>query len=79
VTVDTDSRFVQGKELQTKCGWTPFVDWPMRGRVVRTKVRDTVVFESGRVFVRPGFGRSVDHSDALVADRVGSLAAALPR
>jgi carbamoyl-phosphate synthase/aspartate carbamoyltransferase/dihydroorotase len=59
VWVDTDSRSVIGETLFTKCGWSPFAGWPVRGRVVRTVVRGTVAFEDGQVRVPAGFGRAV--------------------
>jgi dihydroorotase len=59
VWVDTDSRFDIGEGLFTKCGWSPFVGWPVRGRVVRTVVRGTVAYEDNRVRVPAGFGQRV--------------------
>ncbi len=58
-TVDTESRFVIGDGLLTKCGWTPFAGLPVRGRVLRTVVRGIVAYEEGQVQVPPGFGRAV--------------------
>jgi carbamoyl-phosphate synthase/aspartate carbamoyltransferase/dihydroorotase len=58
VLVDTDDSYVLcGQDQFTKCGWTPFEGWRVRGRVIRTWVRDALAFDQGRVVVAPGFGR----------------------
>lgn len=41
----------------TRCDWSPFAGMTVRGRVLRTRLRGTTVFEDGEVRVQPGFGR----------------------
>ncbi len=45
--------------LMTKCGWTPFVDVPLRGCVVSVTIRGTEVYRDGKVLVAPGSGRVI--------------------
>ena len=60
VTVQTDASYeLTSRDLFTKCAWTPFEGWRVRGRVLRTTVRGTVAYDDGRVLVAPGFGQRV--------------------
>jgi carbamoyl-phosphate synthase/aspartate carbamoyltransferase/dihydroorotase len=43
----------------TRCGWTPFEGWKVKGRVRRVVLRGETAFEDGRVLAKPGFGRNV--------------------
>ncbi len=56
--VDPSAEWVIGDvPLFTKCNWTPFAGWPVRGAVQRVLVRGRRVFDAGRVTVERGFGR----------------------
>lgn len=47
VEVDLDSEYtIDSRNLFTKCGWSPFNDVKMKGRVVRTVLRGKEVFHS---------------------------------
>ena len=43
-------------DLQTKCGWNPFVETPLVGRVERVVLRGQVAYEANKVSARPGSG-----------------------
>jgi len=43
--------------LQTKCGWTPFTDVEVAGRVLNTTLRGHRVFDGERVVAEPGSGQ----------------------
>jgi carbamoyl-phosphate synthase/aspartate carbamoyltransferase/dihydroorotase len=61
VEVDPAACWVLSQEgLFTKCGWTPFAGYPVRGRVRRVVVRGQTAFEDGQIRVQPGFGRVVE-------------------
>ncbi len=45
---------LKNEGLLTKCGWTPFVDMTVIGKVRRTTLRGTIVYEDGNVIARPG-------------------------
>lgn len=60
VEVDAEAAWeIQGANLLTRAGWTPFEGWRVRGRIVRVVVRGTEAFRDGKVLVSPGFGRNV--------------------
>jgi len=60
VLVNPDAEWTISNEgLFTKCGWTPFAGWRVRGRVVRVFLRGRLVFAEGRVLAPPGSGRRV--------------------
>jgi dihydroorotase-like cyclic amidohydrolase len=47
---------IDSKNLFTKCGWSPFDGWKVKGKVVRVFIRGKKVFENDRIIVKPGFG-----------------------
>jgi dihydroorotase (multifunctional complex type) len=58
--VDPRDAWVIGDRPQfTKCGWTPFAGWPVRGSVRRTMARGRWAFADGAILARPGSGRNV--------------------
>jgi carbamoyl-phosphate synthase/aspartate carbamoyltransferase/dihydroorotase len=48
---------IQGAQLFTKCGWTPFEGMTVRGRVTSVRLRGTLVYQEGEVLAPPGFGQ----------------------
>lgn len=60
VEVDEDSIYeIKASEQFTRCGWTPFEGWKVRGRVQKVILRGTVAFENGRILADSGYGRNV--------------------
>ena len=60
VEVDEHARWeVRGKELHSRCGWSPFEGRVLRGRVVRVILRGQEVYRDGQVLAAPGYGRNV--------------------
>ena len=58
ITVDPNSSFIiHNSSLFTKCGWSPFDGWRVKGKVKRVFIRGTEVFENGKILVKPGFGK----------------------
>lgn len=43
----------------TRCGWTPFEGWKVKGRVMRVVLRGREAFKNGKVLVEKGFGKNV--------------------
>jgi len=43
----------------SRCGWTPFEGWRVRGRVVRVVLRGRVAYQDGKVYAPPGSGKDV--------------------
>ena len=50
---------IKAGRMYSRCGWTPFEGWPVRGRVSRVVLRGVEVFSEGRVVGQPGFGKNV--------------------
>lgn len=60
VEVDLDARYeIRAADQHTRCGWTPFEGWPVRGQVQRVVLRGQTVFEDGEVLAPPGRGQDV--------------------
>ena len=60
VEVDEQSRYeIRASESHSRCGWTPFEGWQVKGRVRRVVLRGREACLDGRVLVEPGFGRNV--------------------
>ena len=54
------AKFIIGnKKLFTKCGWSPFMGWKVKGKVKKVFIRGEKVFENGQLFVKPGFGKII--------------------
>ena len=43
----------------TRCGWTPFDGWKVKGQLKRVILRGVTVFEDGEITAKPGSGRNV--------------------
>ncbi len=43
----------------TRCGWTPFEGWIVKGRLKRVILRGVTVFKDGEITAKPGSGRNV--------------------
>ena len=60
VEVDEDARYeIRSAELHSRCGWTPFEGWQVKGRVTRVVLRGKEVFKDGQILAPPGFGHNV--------------------
>lgn len=60
VEVDPDEVYeVRAADHYTRCAWTPFEGWQVRGRVKRVVMRGDEAFKDGHVLALPGSGRNV--------------------
>jgi carbamoyl-phosphate synthase/aspartate carbamoyltransferase/dihydroorotase len=60
IEVDVDHKWtVRNEEMISRCGWTPFAGWTLRGRVERVHLRGTCVYSNGKLSVTPGYGRNL--------------------
>ena len=60
IEVDEGTEYeIQAKDLFTRCGWTPFEGWKVKGRVKKVFLRGKTAFEDGRILIEKGFGRNV--------------------
>lgn len=57
IEVDPDDVWeVHGSEFYSRCGWTPFESWKLRGRVHRVVLRGKPVYQDRKVSAIPGCG-----------------------
>ena len=60
IQVDDDARGeIRSAELHSKCGWTPFEGYPVKGRVTRVVLRGKEVFKDGEILAPMGYGHNV--------------------
>jgi carbamoyl-phosphate synthase/aspartate carbamoyltransferase/dihydroorotase len=60
VEVDENASYeIKAAEQFTRCGWTPFEGWQVKGRVRRVVLRGTEAYRDGRILVERGFGKNV--------------------
>jgi carbamoyl-phosphate synthase/aspartate carbamoyltransferase/dihydroorotase len=60
VEVDETAEYeIKAGDQFTRCGWTPFEGWKVRGKVRKVVLRGRTAFDDGRILVEPGYGRNV--------------------
>ncbi len=60
VEVDENEKYeIKAVEQFTRCGWTPFEGWKVKGKVRRVVLRGRPVFENDKVLADKGYGRNV--------------------
>ena len=60
IEIDPKSEYeIRADESHTRCGWTPFEGWKVRGRVTRVVLRGQAVFNDGEILASPGFGKNI--------------------
>jgi len=60
IEVDENAEYeIKASEQFTRCGWTPFEGWKVKGKVRKVVLRGKTAFEDGRILVEQGYGRNV--------------------
>lgn len=60
VEVDEKAQYeIRSAEHFSRCGWTPFEGWQVKGRVTRVVLRGEDVYKDGKVLAKKGFGKNV--------------------
>ena len=60
IEVDEDAKYeIKAVEQFTRCGWTPFEGWKVKGKVRKVVLRGTTAFEDGKILVKPGYGQNI--------------------
>jgi len=60
IEVDEDAVYeINAADQFTRCGWTPFEGWKVKGRIRKVILRGKVAFEDGKILAEKGFGRNV--------------------
>jgi carbamoyl-phosphate synthase/aspartate carbamoyltransferase/dihydroorotase len=60
IEVDEDAEYeIKASEQFTRCGWTPFEGWKVKGRVRKVVLRGREAYRDGKILVEVGYGRNV--------------------
>ena len=60
VEIDPQSSWeINAARTHTRCGWTPFEGWKVKGRVRKVVLRGKTAFMDGKILSNPGNGRNV--------------------
>src|SRR5687768_6326750 len=60
IEVDQDAEYeIKASEQFTRCGWTPFEGWKVKGKVRKVVLRGKTAFEDGKIVVEPGYGQNI--------------------
>ena len=50
---------IKAKDQFTRCGWTPFEGWKVRGKVRKVVLRGETAYKDGKVLANVGFGKNL--------------------
>jgi len=60
IEVDENAQYeIRGAEHFSRCGWTPFEGYQVKGRVTRVVLRGKDVYKDGKVLAEKGFGQNI--------------------
>lgn len=60
IEVDLNTEYeIKNENLYTKCKWTPFNGWKVKGKVMRVFLHGKKVFENGKILSKPGAGNII--------------------
>jgi carbamoyl-phosphate synthase/aspartate carbamoyltransferase/dihydroorotase len=60
IEVDEKAEYeIRATEHLTRCGWTPFEGWKVKGKVRKVVLRGRTAFEDGKILVEQGYGRNI--------------------
>jgi carbamoyl-phosphate synthase/aspartate carbamoyltransferase/dihydroorotase len=60
IEVDKNASYeIRAAEMHSRCGWTPFEGWKVKGRVTRVVLRGKEAYKDGKVLAEKGSGRNV--------------------
>jgi carbamoyl-phosphate synthase/aspartate carbamoyltransferase/dihydroorotase len=60
VEVDENTEYeIRAADLHSRCGWTPFEGWKVKGKVKKVILRGKVAFEDGKVLAEKGTGKNI--------------------
>jgi len=60
VEVDEKEEYeIKAENQFTRCGWTPFEGWKVKGKVKKVVLRGQTAFEDGKILVETGYGKNV--------------------
>ena len=65
IVVDTQKEWIVGIDdtIESKCGWTPYENWRLKGKNIMTIVNGEVVYENGKINENVKSGKEVKFYD----------------
>jgi carbamoyl-phosphate synthase/aspartate carbamoyltransferase/dihydroorotase len=60
IEVDENAQYaIHAADQFTRCGWTPFEGWKVKGKVKKVVLRGKTAFDDGKILAEQGYGRNV--------------------
>ena len=60
IEVDQEASYeIRAEDQFTRCGWTPFEGWQVKGKVRKVVLRGKTAFEDEKILVEAGYGQNV--------------------
>lgn len=60
IEVDENIEYeIKAEDQFTRCGWTPFEGWKVKGKVRKVVLRGRTAFEDGKILVESGYGENI--------------------
>lgn len=60
IEVDEKAAYeIRAADQFTRCGWTPFEGWRVKGRVRKVVLRGKTAFDDGKILVESGYGQNI--------------------
>ena len=56
---DSRVKLQRAADQFTRCNWTPFEGWKVKGKVRKVVLRGQVAFKDGKILAEQGYGRNV--------------------
>ena len=65
IAIDTQKEWIVGIDdtIESKCGWTPYENWKLRGKNAMTIVNGEIVYENGKINENVKNGKEVEFCD----------------
>ena len=65
IVVDTKKEWIVGIDdtIESKCGWTPYENWRLKGKNIMTIVNGEIVYENGKINENVKSGKEVKFYD----------------
>ena len=60
IEVDENAEYeINAENHFSRCGWTPFQGWKVKGKVRKVMLRGKTAFEDDKILVEPGYGQNI--------------------
>ncbi len=60
IEIDENAEYeIHAVDQFTRCGWTPFEGWKVKGKVRKVVLRGKTAFQDGKILVEPRYGQNV--------------------